>query len=323
IKPDRREICAQGVVLVLALAVVAAWVYTKPIVFTQDTLTYIHHARELQLRTTLPGALFPRTPGFPLILLLFHVADLKHSVFWLTAFHSILAVASCWLFYLTARLLEPRGALVLTLIFISSLLPFLHVKHIMTEQTFLFATVLSTYGLVYYLMARTKRDAKRAIIMLGLGIAVMTLTRPQGAFLILVLFGLVAVLVWRRAWIALTAAVLVYGAVWSVQAADQKIRPDTRSFAGNLDNSRLGGRALLFSVYLDGARANIRIRPENGPRSAELKAILLDELAKPGTLARRSGYLKSVPPSEVPSFVEKSFAEPNAEFYTMLGFTAL
>jgi hypothetical protein len=128
--------CAQGLVLVIAVAAVAVWVYTKPIVFTQNTFTYMHHARELQLRTALPGALFSRTPGFPLVLLLFHVTDLKHSVFWLLAFHSVLAVASCWLFYLTARLLEPRGALVLTLIFIGSLLPFLHVKHIMTEQMF-------------------------------------------------------------------------------------------------------------------------------------------------------------------------------------------
>jgi hypothetical protein len=322
-KPDWREICAQGVVLVVALAVVAVWVYTKPIVFTQDTLTYIHHAHELQLRTTLPGALFSRTPGFPLVLLLFRVTDLSHSVLWLIAFHSVLAVATCWLFYLTARLLESRGALVLSLIFIGSLLPFLHVKHIMTEQMFLFATVLSAYGLVSYLMAWTTRDAKRAIILLGLAVAVMTLTRPQGAFLLLVLFGLAAVLVWRRAWIALTAAVAVYAAVWCIQTVDQRIRSDAHSFAGILDNSRLGGKALLFAVYLDGSRANIRIRPENGPRSAELKALLLDELAKPDTLARRSGHLKSVPPSEVPSFVETSFAEPNAEFYWLLGFTAL
>jgi hypothetical protein len=310
-------------VLALAMIVVAVWVYTKPIVFTQDTLTYIHHARELQLRTTLPGALFSRTPGFPLVLLLFRVTDLSHSVFWLIAFHSILAVASCWLFYLTARLLEPRGALVLSLIFIGTLLPFLHVKHIMTEQMFLFATMLSAYGLVSYLMARTTRDAKRAIAILGLGVAVMTLTRPQGAFLLLVLFGLAAVLRWRRAWIALTAAVAVYAAVWCVQAIDQRIRSDAHSFAGSLDSSGLGGKVLLFSVYLDGARANIRIRPENGPRSAELKAILLDELAKPDTLARRSGDLRFVPPGEVPSFIDKSFAEPNAEFYWTLGFTAL
>jgi hypothetical protein len=310
-------------VLALAVAVVAVWVYTKPIVFTQDTLTYIHHARELQLRTALPGALFSRTPGFPLVLLLFHVTDLRHSVLWLITFHSILVVASCWLFYLTARLLEPRGALVLSLIFIGSLLPFLHVKHVMTEQMSLFASVLSAYGLISYLMAGTKHDARRAIAIVGVGAAVMTLTRPQGAFVVPVLFGLAAALRWRRASIALTAAVVVYAAVWCVQAIDQRIRSDTHSFAGILDNSRLGGKALLFSVYLDGSRANIRIRPENGPRSAELKALLLDELAKPDTLARRSGYLKSVPPSEVPSFVETSFAEPNATFYTMLGFTAL
>src|SRR5262249_39196552 len=151
--PEWRAMCAQGLVLAIAMAAVAVWVYTKPIVFTQDTFTYMHHARELQLRTALPGGLFSRTPGFPLILLVFDVTDLKHSVFWLIIFHSVLAVAACWLFYLTARLLEPRGALVLSLVFMGSMLPFLNVKYIMTEQTFLFETVLTLYGLVGYLMA--------------------------------------------------------------------------------------------------------------------------------------------------------------------------
>jgi hypothetical protein len=142
------------------MIVVAVWVYTKPIVFSQDTLTYIHHARELQLRTTLPGALFSRTPGLPLVLLLFHVTDLKHSVFWLIVFHSVLAVATCWLFYLTARLIDRGSALIISLVFIATMLPFMNVKYIMTEQMFLFATMLSAYGLVSYLMARTTRDAK-------------------------------------------------------------------------------------------------------------------------------------------------------------------
>jgi hypothetical protein len=351
-KLDWRELCAQGVVLALAITVVAVWVYTKPIVFTQDTFTYIHHARELQLRTALPGALFSRTPGFPLVLLMFHVTDLSHSVSWLIAFHALLAVATCWLFYLTTRLAEPRGAFFLSLAFLGSMLPFLNVKYIMTEQTFLFETVLTLYGLVGYLMARTQHDAKWAIAVLGIGAALMTLTRPQGAYVIPVLFVLAAVFAWRRVRLALITAVLVYGAVWFVQAVDQRIRSDAHSFAGSLDNSRLTpkwfvqavdqrirsdthsfagsldnshltGKMLLFSMYLDGARADIRIRPENGPKSAELMALLRDELAKPDTLARRSGYLTSVPPSEVPSFVERNFAEPDSDFYQMLAYTAL
>jgi hypothetical protein len=350
-KTDCREVCAQGVVLVLAAAMVALWGFTKPIVFTEDTFTYIHHARELQLRTALPGGLFSRTPGFPLILLVFHVTDLKHSVFWLIIFHSVLAVASCWLFYLTARLLEPRGALVLSLVFIGSILPFLNVKYIMTEQSFLFETVLTLYGLVGFLMARTQREAKWGVAVLSIGAALMTLTRPQGVYAIPVLFTLAAVLAWRRIQLVLVAGVVVFGVVWFVQAVDQRIRSDTLSFAGSLNNSRLtpkwfvqaiderirdaqsgagsldssriAGKLLLFSVYLDGARANIRIRPENGPKSAELKALLLDELPKPDTLARRSGYLKSVPPSEVPSFLERSFAEPDSDFFNMLAYIAL
>jgi hypothetical protein len=283
---------------------------------------------------------------------MFHVTDLSHSVFWLIAFHALLAVATCWLFYLTTQLAEPRGAFVLSLVFMGSMLPFLNVKYIMTEQTFLFETVLTLYGLVGYLTARTQHDAKWAIAVLGIGAALMTLTRPQGAYVIPVLFALAAALAWRRVRLALITAVLVYGAVWFVQAVDQRIRSDTHnfagsldnsrltpkwfvqavdqrirsdthSFAGSLDNSRLTGKMLLFSMYLDGARADVRIRPENGPRSAELMALLRDELAKPDTLARRSGYLKSVPPSEVPSFLEKSFAEPDSDFFNMLAYTAL
>jgi 4-amino-4-deoxy-L-arabinose transferase-like glycosyltransferase len=224
VKSDRRDLYAQALVLVLAATAAALWVYTKPIVFTHDTFTYIHHARELQLKTALPGPMFSRTPGFPLILLAFRITDLSHSVFWLIVFHAILAVAMCWWFYLAARLVEPRGALLISLVFIASLLPFINIKYIMTEQTFLFATVLSLYGLIAYLTAETSPDTRRALIALGIGAAMMTLTRPQGAYVVPVLFGLVALLSWRRAKIALLAAVLVYAAILSVHTADQKIR---------------------------------------------------------------------------------------------------
>lgn len=69
-------------------------------------------------------------------------------MFWLIIFQSFLGVASCWLFYLTARLLESRGAFVLSIVFIAWLRPFLHVQYIVTKQTFFFATMLSLYGVV-------------------------------------------------------------------------------------------------------------------------------------------------------------------------------
>ena len=46
-KSGRRETYAQGIILAVAAAVVVLWVLTKPIVFTQDTITYINAAREL------------------------------------------------------------------------------------------------------------------------------------------------------------------------------------------------------------------------------------------------------------------------------------
>jgi hypothetical protein len=318
-----RELCAQGIILAISAALVVAWVLIKPIVFTHDTFTYIASARELQLGQS-TSAMFSRLPVFPTILLAFHVTDLKHSVFWLIVFHSCLAVASSWLFYLTARLLEPRGALILSLIFIASLLPFVQVKHIMTEQIFFFETMLTVYGLVAYLMARTIGEASLSVAILGVGAALMTLTRPQGAYVVPVLFGLVGVLVWRRVWVALIGAVLVFGAVWSVQLVDQKIRLASQNSAGRFDSSHMTGKMFLFTFYLDGSsRANIHILPENGPRTAELKALLLDEFAKPDTLARRKGYLNSVTPKDVPAYVERIFSEPDSDFFTLLAFAAL
>jgi hypothetical protein len=317
-----RELCAQAIILAVATTVVVVWVLTKPIVFTYDSFTYIDQARELQLGQSASTA-FSRLPLFPAMLLTFGVTDLKHSVLWLIVFQACLAVASCWLFYLTARLVETRGAFAVSLVFIASLVPFLNVKYVMTEQTFLFETLLTLYGIVAYLVAQTNRQASLAVVVLGVGVALMTLTRPHAAYVIPAVFGVVAALIWRRAWLPLIAAVAAFGAVWSVQAIDQKMRTGSDMTAGSLDNSHMTGAMLLFSLYLDGPRTNIRFSPENGPATAEFKALLLDELAKPETLARRSGYLKSVPPQDVPAFVERILSTPDADAWTLLAFTAL
>jgi hypothetical protein len=321
-KYERREALALGSILAAATTIVAVWVLTNPIVFTYDSFTYIEHARELQLGQSAKTA-FSRLPVLPAILLAFGVTDLQHPVFLLIVFHSCLAVTSCWLFYLTARLVEPRGALVVSLVFIASLLPFLNVKYIMTEQTFLFETLLTLYGMVAYLVARTNRQALQAAAVLAVGIALMTLTRPQGAYVIPAVFGILAALVWRRAWLPLIAAVAAFAAVWSVQAIDQKIRAGTDTSPGSLDSSHMTGAMLLFTCYLDGPRTGIRVAPDNGPAAAEFKALLLDELAKPDTLARRSGYLKSVPPQDVPAHVDRILKAPDADSYMMLAYSAL
>jgi hypothetical protein len=112
--------------------------------------------------------------------------------------------------------------------------------------------------------------------------------------------------------------------VWSVQSVDQRIRSGSHAFAGSFDNSHTTGKMLLFTFYLDGsARANIHISPKNGPATAELKALLLDEFVKPDTLARRKGYLASVTPKDVPAYVDKIFNEPDSTLFTLVAFAAL
>ncbi len=244
---DWRSSGAPATIVVISTIVVALWVYNKPIVFSDESFTYIDFARELQQRRSSTQN-FLRLPVFPAILRAFHITDLSHSVSGLIFFHSCLAVASCWLFYLTARLLQPRGAFVLSLVFIASLLPFLQVKHIMTEQTFLFETMLTVYGLVAYLVARTRREAVISITILGMGAALMMLTRPQGAYVVPVLFGLVAVLAWRRMLVAFLSAVLVVGVVWAVQVIEKRALTSSEP---SRPSSESGRRVALFIFYLE------------------------------------------------------------------------
>jgi hypothetical protein len=49
---QRRELPGQWIIMIIATTVVSVWVFTKPIVFTQDTFTYMERARELGDRAT-------------------------------------------------------------------------------------------------------------------------------------------------------------------------------------------------------------------------------------------------------------------------------
>jgi hypothetical protein len=308
-KCDWRELCIQGSLLALSATVVAVWVFTKPIVFTHDSFTYIDVARELQLgRST--NSYYWRPPVYPAILWALHIVDFSHSVFWLIIFQSCLTIASVWLFYLSARLLEPRGAVVVSLLLVASLLPFLHVKYIMTEQIFFFEAMLVLYGITGYLMAPSIRGALQSIVILSAGAALMMLTRPQGAYVAPVLLFTVAALQWRRAWIPLIGAVLVVATVWSAQAIDQRARLGSWNSAGNFDNSHITGKMLFFTLYF-ASGSKVSVSPENGPATAELKKLLLEELIKPDNFARRKGHLTAaVTPERVPAYVERMFDGP-------------
>jgi hypothetical protein len=310
----------QVILLALSTALVAVWVYTKPIVFTYDTHSYIDFARQLQ-QGKAADTFFLRLPIYPAILWAFGVTDFSRSVFWLIVFQAGLAVLSVGLFYQTARLLEPRWAFAISLLFVASMLPFMQVKFIMTEQTFLFETMLALYGIVTYLIAPSNPAALRSAAILGLALALMMLTRPQGAYAAPLLLVLAAAFVWRRAWIPLMTAVLVFTGVWSVQILDKRLRAVPYDSTGNFDNTHATGKMLMFTFYLEAAdRANIRIAPENGPATAEMKRILLEELVKPDTLARKRGYLATVPPDQVPALVDKIFNERDSVFLAMLSF---
>jgi len=313
-KLDRRELCVQGGLLAISVIVVVVWVLTKPIVFTYDSFTYIDVARELASGKSSNSYYF-RLPLYPAILLVFHVTDLSRSVFWLVVFQACLAIASVWLFYLSARLLEPRGAVVVSLLFLASLLPFLHVKYIMTEQTFLFATILTLYGITRFLMAPSVAEALLSIVILTVGAALMMLTRPQGAYVGPLLLIVAAALAWRRAWIPLIGGLLLFFALWSAQMIDQRARSGSWNWTFAFDSSHTAGKQLFLQFYLDAPRrgVDLRVSPENGPATAELKRLLSEELLKPENSARQKGHMPGVTPEQVPAYVEQMFQWPPAD----------
>jgi hypothetical protein len=101
-----------------------------------------------------------------------------------------------------------------------------------------------------------------------------------------------------------------------VQAIDHKSRSGSWNSAGNFESTHTIGKQLFFTFYLEApSKVNIRVSPENGPATAELKKLLLEEAVKPDNSARKKGHFSHVTPDQVPAYIAGIFDAPDSNLY--------
>jgi hypothetical protein len=312
-------------VLLVATIVALVWFWNAPILLTSDTPTYIDLAYTLETHILRPGALYWRLPMYPELLRLFHVVDLNSSIAGLVRFQVILGVLMSWLFYASVRRIDERWGFWLSIAFIVLCIPFLHSKSVMTEQIFMFGVILLMFGCVTYFMAAGWRTAAFAGLVIGYATAHLALTRPQGAYVPVVVLILLIALSWRRLWPlipgAMVALLLFSGAAKIMTRIDpaSHIAAD-RSDITSIDQSKTSGKMLLFTVYFASFYGvKMKVSPENGPATRAMKEQLVAEFVEhywdsdeltPDMRARFAGSADLL--------VKDVFENPNPNYYFMI-----
>jgi hypothetical protein len=269
--------------LVFAIAILAAlvWYSSEPIVFTNDSFGYVASSKYLA-GVSARGVPYYRMPLYPIFLVVTGVAGYS-TFFWLVLAQTALGIAMVVVFHDGLRGYSRTGAVLATMVFAATFVPFVYSKSVMTEQLYLSGLILCLSSTLSYLQT----GSQFRLMLVGASILVMMLTRVQGVFIGFVVFPFL--LFFRpQFWkpivaVAVGVAIVMttYAFVYSAQVRNHESYLSQSATETSLSNSM--GKYLFMVPYLDAERYfGWRIvQPENGPASATLFSLTED---KPPTL---------------------------------------
>jgi hypothetical protein len=269
--------------VVFAIAILAAlvWYSSEPIVFTNDSVGYVAASKYLA-GVSARGVPYYRMPLYPIFLVVTGVASYS-TFFWLVLAQTALGIAMVVVFHDGLRSYSRTGAVLATVIFAATFVPFVYSKSVMTEQLYLSGLILCLSSALHYLQT----GSRFRLVLVGASILVMMLTRVQGVFIGFVVFPFL--LFFRpQFWkpivaVAVGVAVVMstYAFVYSAQVRNHESYLSQSATETSLSNSM--GKYLFMVPYLDAERyfGWIIVQPDNGPASATLFSLTED---KPPTL---------------------------------------
>ena len=266
-----------------AIAIVAAlvWYSSEPIVFTNDSFGYLAASKYLA-GVSARGVPYYRMPLYPVFLVVTGVASYS-TFFWLVLAQTALGIAMVVVFHDGLRSYSRTGAVLATAAFAATFVPFVYSKSVMTEQLYLSGLILCLSSTLNYLQT----GSRFRLVLVGLSILAMMLTRVQGVFIGLVVFPFLLFFrpqFWKPIMaVAVGVAVVMstYAFVYSAQVRNHESYLSQSATETSLSNSM--GKYLFMVPYLDAERYfGWRIvQPDNGPASATLFSLTED---KPPTL---------------------------------------
>ncbi|MFA6449041.1 MAG: hypothetical protein WCX65_06235 [bacterium] len=246
--------------LILAVSVAAALIvmFVFPVYFTSDSRSYLERAMELVGGGSHDPLFksFIRPPGYPLMMLLTGVVGLGTFKL-LILVQTLMGLLIPQMIYGIGARVNRTTAIWSAMLSAVSLIPFICMKSVMTEQVSIFLMLLGAYCFAAYLTTGKARH----IYIMSLVIFLMILVRPSAKLLFVIYLG-VTVMARPKAFIHIAASVFLTAACVAL--------------AMNIGNNggkagaaypSLTGTALFFNVYLASQGA---VQEQNGPASAEL-----------------------------------------------------
>jgi len=269
--------------IVAAIAILAAsiWYLSEPIVFTNDSFGYVGAAKFI-VGISGHGIPYYRMPLFPLFLVATGVARYS-TFFWFVLAQTALGIAMVGIFHDGLRGYSRKGALLATIAFTFTFVPFVYSKSVMTEQLYLTGLVLCLSSTLKFLQAGSRFH----LMLVAVSVLIMTLSRVQGVFIGFIVFPFLLMTRPQRWKPILSAAAVVgmtvaaYSLVYSAQV--RKYQPLLSGSASEQSLSNSTGKYLFMVPYLDAQRYfGWRIvEADNGRASARLFSLTED---KPPTL---------------------------------------
>ncbi len=263
----------------LAITVAIAWAVIVPIAFYTDSWGYYLYAKFIGIQA---GGALPshRTPGYPLMVLLTGVTKLD-SLAVLLAAQFLMAVAMPVLAYLAVEPFSRKAAITCGVVTTITMLPFIYQKWVMTEQPFLFCTML-----IAFLVARLSMRGSHGVLFLAITLVsiALALVKPQGT-LIFWLTAILCLVMLRklRPWIlggmlAFSAAM----AMWAVIDRQYLLRAGAfpEIFPPSRAEQRLGELYFEPRIYCPSVVDDCPaiLNAQAGPASAELYKIVNESI---------------------------------------------
>ncbi|HOX28051.1 MAG TPA: hypothetical protein PLQ76_02725 [bacterium] len=253
---------------VFSVAAAAFVLIFFPVMFDPDSKSYIEFAKALLGDPSGNAVInYYRTPGYPAVLIATGVFAFN-SFIGLIFFQTASAVVTPLLIYGTLKRIGKTTAYYCALFSIISLIPYVNMKAVLTDQLAVFAHVLLIRALSEFFYTNKSRYlyASSAVLFF------MYTLRPSAAMLAYLVIFMAVVLRPRMIIHALVCVVLILAASKGLSHTQNRITGFSNTYVSNVN---LTGKMLFYNAYHSSKGL---IAESNGPASKELMEVFKHEL---------------------------------------------
>ena len=266
------------VLLAVSVAVTIVWALTRPMTFTTDFTTYVLLAEFLVgVHGAVPPIVFIRPPGYPFLMIICGVVAFR-TFAGILVLQALMAIFIPLIAYTTVARYSKAIGFAAGLLITLSLMPQIHSRAIMTEQSFIFAFVVFAYFMVRYAFERSPRMFW-SLVATALSMALLRPSANLFGYLVIAASLLIEPRTWRRALAASLLMFFVLG-LWSSFVAGKIDNPVRGNLISRIFtwSPSFAGQQLFYDAYVVGqytpppgvTERRLAFSADNGPASERL-----------------------------------------------------